>query len=574
MYYNDPNQQNNTTGGEAPNPENAQNSYNPENTQSGSSQPGSYDPSYGSYNGAGAGSRYNPLGSEDETAPLNNQQGGYSGYNQQGSCYGQPGGGYNGAYNSGAYNGSAYNGSENATYSSTPNPNRQQSYQAPRYTAEPSQPPKPPKQKKQKKGFTGGKAVALAIVCALLGCGAGFGGAYAALTLTGNSTEISTDATTVYASDRTAVSATTELVEAGDEMAVAQIYEAYSDSVVCITVSTSSGTGAGTGFFISDDGYIMTCYHVVEDQLAMSVTLSDGATSYEATYVGGDEDQDVAIIKIEAADGETFHGVTLGDSSLLSIGDTVVSIGNALGELANTTTSGIVSSLDRAITMSDGTVMNLLQTDCTINSGNSGGPLFNAYGEVIGIVNAKYSSSAYDTSTATIEGIGFAIPINDAVDIMNDLMEYGYVTGKPYLGISVSTISSIMAQMYPDQYVVGAYVNSVNEGSCAETAGLQAGDIITAVDGTEITSSAELIDAKSSHKAGEEMTLLVYRSGEYFTITVTLDEEQPEDTSTSDDSSSGSSDDGSSGSYSYPWGGSGSSGSSGNGFGGSGNSGW
>ncbi len=559
MYYNDPNQQNNTVGGETPNPE---------NTQSGGSQEGGYNTSYGSYNGAGAGSRYNPLGSEDETAPLNSQQNAYSGYSQQGGCTG-----YN---QQSGYNSGAYNGSENATYSSVPNPNQQQSYQAPRYTAEPPQPPKPPKQKKS--GFTGSKAVALAIVCALLGCGAGFGGAYAALTLTGNNTEV--DTTTVYASDRTAVTATTELVEAGEEMTVSQIYEAYSDSVVCITVSTSSGTGAGTGFFISDDGYIMTCYHVVEDQEAMSVTLSDGATSYEAAYVGGDEDQDVAIIKIEATNGETFHGVTLGDSSLLSIGDTVVAIGNALGELANTTTAGIVSSLDRAITMSDGTVMNLLQTDCTINSGNSGGPLFNAYGEVIGNVYAKYSSSSNAPSTATLAGIGFAIPINDAVDIMNDLMEYGYVTGKPYLGISVSTISSIMAQMYPDQYVVGAYVNSVNEGSCAETAGLQAGDIITAVDGVEITSFAELIDAKSSHKAGEEMTLLVYRSGEYYTITVTLDEEQPEDTTTtSDDSSSGSSDDGSSDGYSFPWGGSGSSGSngngsSGNGFGGSGNSGW
>ncbi|MCD8127269.1 MAG: trypsin-like peptidase domain-containing protein [Clostridiales bacterium] len=577
MYYNDPNQQNNTAdaGGGMPNQDTGYSQqgsgqdtgYN----QQGSAQQGGYDPSYGSYNGAGAGSQYNPLGSEDETAPLNGQQSGgsYSGYSQQGSqqngYYGQQGG----------YNGGAYNGSENATYTSVPNPSQQQSYQPPRYKAEPPQPPKP---KKQKKGITGGRAVALAIVCTLLGCGAGFGGAYAALTLTGNSTEI--DSTTVYASDRTAVTATTELVEAGDAMTTAQIYETYNDSVVCITVSTSSGTGAGTGFFISDDGYIMTCYHVVEDQQAMSVTLSDGSTSYEATYVGGDEDQDVAIIKIEATDGETFHGVTMGDSSLLSVGDTVVSIGNALGELANTTTEGIVSALDRAITMSDGTVMNLLQTDCTINSGNSGGPLFNAYGEVIGIVNAKYSSSAYDTSTATIEGIGFAIPINDAVDIMSDLMEYGYVTGKPYLGISISTISSIMAQMYPDQYVVGAYVNSVNAGSCAETAGLQTGDIITAVDGVEITSSAELIDAKSSHKAGEEMTLLVYRSGEYYTITVTLDEEQPEDTTTSDDSSGESSDDGSGDSNSFPWDGSGSSGSSGNsgnsgnGFGGSGNSGW
>lgn len=467
------------------------------------------------------GARYNPTGNEDEPS----------------------------------FTGRAYNGSPDATYSAAPrgdqsnpysggqpggaqgNPGYNPYYQ-PQYNAQYSNPTPPHQNPPKKKKKSGGRVAALILSCAIIGGAAGFGGAYAALKLTGNNVSINRDTATVYASDRTPTITNTELVEAGEAMTTSQIYQNFNDSVVCITVQTNNGTGAGTGFFISDDGYIMTCYHVVDGQTAMSVTLNDGSSSYEATYVGGDEEQDVAIIKITPKDSETFHAVTLGNSDTLQVGSTVTAIGNALGELANTTTGGMVSALNRAITMSDGTVMNLLQTDCTINSGNSGGPLFNEYGEVVGIVNAKYSSSIYDSS-ATIEGIGFAIPINSALDIMSDLMQYGYITGKPYLGITVSTITSIQAQMYPGRYVVGALVNSVSSGSCAETAGLQAGDIITQVDGEEITTSAELIDAKKNHKAGEQMTMLVYRNGEYYTITVTLDEEQPDTSATQNDNSSG-----------------------------------
>ena len=203
-------------------------------------------------------------------------------------------------------------------------------------------------------------------------------------------------------------------------------------------------------------------------------------------------------------------------------------IGNALGTLANTLTTGVVSAKDRAISMSDGTAMKLLQTDCTVNSGNSGGPLFNQYGEVIGIINAKYSSgtSTFSSNEASIEGIGFAIPINDVQTILSDLMKHGYVTGKPYLGITVSTVSSVTAQQYSNMKV-GAYVNSVKSGSCAEKAGLKVGDIITQVDGKDITTSAELIDAKNTHKAGDEMTLTVYRDKDFTTLKVTLDEQQP-----------------------------------------------
>ena len=323
-------------------------------------------------------------------------------------------------------------------------------------------------------------------------------------------------------------------MKAGDAMTSSQIYSKYGDCVVSVNIKTSEGEGAGTGFLISEEGYILTCNHVVSSATAISVVLTN-STSYEAELVGSDEDLDVAVLKVKNAGDTKFPYVVLGDSDQLTVGDSVTAIGNALGTLANTLTTGVVSALDRAISMSDGTAMSLLQTDCTVNSGNSGGPLFNQYGEVIGIVNAKYSSSNTGyTSEATIEGIGFAIPINDVQDILSDLMKYGYVTGKPYLGITVSTVSSVTAQQYSNM-VVGAYVNSVEKGSCAETAGLQTGDIVTQVDGKDITTSAELIDAKNTHKAGEEMTLTVYRDNDYTTLKVTLDEEQPDTNDTTSD---------------------------------------
>ncbi|MCD7733610.1 MAG: trypsin-like peptidase domain-containing protein, partial [Clostridiales bacterium] len=410
-------------------------------------------------------------------------------------------------------------------------------------------PPKPPKKPKKSGGSGVGKIVAIVLVCLLLGGAAGMGGAYLMFNSLGiaasesdsndtttadsisddaDSTEDTESSVDIQVSDRDTSTGTVTTSEDGT-MTPSQIYEAYSDAVVSIEVQTSDGVGAGTGFVISEDGYILTCYHVVDGYQAISCTFID-STSYEATYVGGDEDADLAVLKIEATG---LTAVVLGDSDDLTVGSTVTAIGNALGTFANTLTTGAVSGLDRALTMEDGTVMNLLQTDCTVNSGNSGGPLFNEYGEVIGIVNAKYSSSGYSSSTATIEGIGFAIPINDALDVLDDLITYGYITGKPYLGISVSTVSSITAQQYSNM-VVGAYVMSVETGSCSETAGLQVGDIITQVDGVDITTYEELVDAKNNHKAGEEMTLTVYRDGSYYTIIVTLDEEVPD--SAADDS--------------------------------------
>lgn len=452
--------------------------------------------------------------------------------------------------------GGAYTPNGNPNPNSNYTPNYNQNYHS-NFTGDPVPPkkgwkktkaPKPPKPPKQKSSSPVG-IVALALVFSIVGGLVGAGGLYAAASA-GMIQGLNSNNATLSVSDRDTSSAiTTANVAAGEVMTSAQIYSNYGSAVVSVTVTTSQGEGAGTGFIIDGEkGYILTCYHVVDGAKAISVTLTD-ATSYEAKYVGGDSDQDVAVLKITPKEGAKLTSVVLGDSSLLAVGDTVSTIGNALGTLANTLTTGGVSAMDRAITMSDGTVMSLLQTDCTINSGNSGGPLFNQYGEVVGIVNAKYSSSAYNTSTASIEGIGFAIPINDVTDILDDLMAHGYVTGKPYLGISVSTVSAVTAQQYKNM-VVGAYVNNVNEGSCAETAGLQTGDIITQVDGTDITTSAELIDAKNTHKAGDEMTLTVFRDSEYITLKVTLDEEQPEQESSSD----GNGQSGSNGSSDYDYG--------------------
>ena len=244
---------------------------------------------------------------------------------------------------------------------------------------------------------------------------------------------------------------------------------------------------------------------------AGSITY-DG-TTYQATIVGVDEDNDIALLKVDAS-GVT--PVTFGDSDSMSVGDTVYAVGNPLGELEFTMTSGMISALDRTITTSDGTDsgINMFQIDAAVNAGNSGGPVYNTSGQVIGIVTAKYSSSG-------VEGLGFAIPVNDAVAIANDLMKNGTVTDRAQLGITLQTIPDSAAQYYnmPD----GAYVNAVNSGSCAEKAGLKAGDIITAIDDTAVSSGDALRSALRGYSAGESATLTVSRSGETLKLTVTFD---------------------------------------------------
>ena len=380
-------------------------------------------------------------------------------------------------------------------------------------------PPGP--QKPRKKGGAG-KAVALVLCCALVGGGAGIGGAAAWNALTSGPQ----GSTTIYQNDTPTTQVNIKDVDGLTQMTLEEIYASYADSCVCINAQTTvqqgwqqyQATSAGSGFIISQDGYIVTNYHVIKGASAIRVTLYNGE-SYDATYIGGEELNDVAVLKIDVTG---LKPVVLGDSDSLVVGEQVSTIGNALGSYSFSQTSGYVSGVGRTVTMSDGTVMNMIQTDCTINSGNSGGPLFNEYGQVVGITSAKLSNTTGSTA-ATIEGMGFAIPINDVIDIITDYMQYGYVTGRPYMGILNPTDTGDYAQIFG--WPEGVYVNGVEEGSCAETAGIQPGDIITKIDDTDITGVSQLTSVKNSYRAGDTVTVTVYRSGEYVELSLTFDEQ-------------------------------------------------
>ncbi|NLH01105.1 MAG: PDZ domain-containing protein, partial [Clostridiales bacterium] len=285
----------------------------------------------------------------------------------------------------------------------------------------------------------------------------------------------------------------------------------------------SKSAVSGSGFIVTSDGYIVTNYHVIQkayqEGYKVSVMLYNG-DKYTAKIVGVEDSSDVAVLKIDATG---LSAATLGNSDNLQVGETVYAIGNPLGELSFSMTSGMVSALDREITTQDETTgqtitNNMFQIDAAVNEGNSGGPVYNVKGEVIGIVTAKYSSTG-------VEGLGFAIPINDVADIVNQLITQGYVSGKANLGITVTTVDSTVAQYY--NMVEGAYVYSVESGSCSEKAGLKIGDIITAINGKEVKSSTQLVSEKKKYKAGDTITLKIYRDGEYLDIKVTLDEDIP-----------------------------------------------
>ena len=305
-------------------------------------------------------------------------------------------------------------------------------------------------------------------------------------------------------------------------MTPAEVYAANVNSTVGITTSVttnfwgyqSTSAASGSGFIISVDGYILTNFHVIEDSDSISVSMYNG-DSYDATLIGYDESNDIAVLKIEA---EGLAPVILGDSDNLNVGDSVIAIGNPLGELTFTLTSGAISAKDREVTLSSNVTMNLLQTDCAINSGNSGGALFNLYGEVIGVTNAKYSSSS--SSEASIDNIGFAIPINSIMGIVESIIEKGYIS-KPYIGISVLDVSE-----ETQQYGIpaGAAIQAVTEDSPADQAGLQRGDVITAVDGTAMTGK-ELVSYIRKASVGQEMVFSIYRQGENLEITVYVGEQ-------------------------------------------------
>lgn len=317
--------------------------------------------------------------------------------------------------------------------------------------------------------------------------------------------------------------------ESGTGMTPAQIYSEYVGAVVGIA-SESTGrnvwgqtvkqASSGTGFIITQDGYVVTNAHVVEGANAVTVQLYDGR-EFPATVVGYEDTTcDVALLKIDATDLPT---VSIGDSDATVTGDEVCAIGNPLGELTFTLTVGYISALDREIN-TDGTPINMFQTDAAINSGNSGGPLFDMDGNVIAITTAKYSGST--TSGTSIEGLGFAIPINDAMQIINDLTQYGYVKNKPFLGVSVGD-----SGYYGKNLPAGAYVTAVTEGAAAQKAGIAVGDVIVGLGDSVIGSQADLQSALSAFKAGDKVRVTVYRGGQYLKLELTLDE-RPQDTET------------------------------------------
>ena len=381
----------------------------------------------------------------------------------------------------------------------------------------------PRKVKKSHKGV--GRTIALVLCCALVGGGAGVGGAalYGAVS-DANQTP---NEVTIYQNKTDPTAVKVQQADGLTPMSLSEIYASYADSCVCVTIQAPvqqgwyqyMATGAGSGFIISEDGYIITNYHVIEGATSIKVTLNNGET-YDAKLVGGEELNDVAVLKVDGVTG--LKPVVIGDSDDLVVGETVCTIGNALGSLSFSQTSGGVSATDRSITMSDGTIINMIQTDCTINSGNSGGPLFDSYGRVVGITSAKYSNNG-DSSSASIEGIGFAIPINDVISIVTDYMQYGYVTGRPSMGVTVATVEEEHQQLFG--WPAGVYVNSVESGSCAETAGMKQGDIITKLGDTEVTSVAELTSAKNQYRAGDSVVVTVFRSGEQLELTLILDEQ-------------------------------------------------
>ena len=381
-----------------------------------------------------------------------------------------------------------------------------------------------PEKKKKKRKMPWGVILIIALCCSVLGGLIGAGGVLFAQQLQAEEVPEEPEQNISYIMQGVRENSVIEMVkvETGRQLTPAEVYAANVGSTVGITTSVttnfwgyqSTSAASGSGFVISDDGYILTNFHVIEDSSHISVSMYNG-DSYDATLVGYDESNDIAVLKIEA---EGLAPVILGDSDNLNVGDSVVAIGNPLGELTFTLTSGAISAKDREVTMSGNMTMNLLQTDCAINSGNSGGALFNMYGEVIGVTNAKYSTSS--SSSASIDNIGFAIPINTIMNIVESIIEKGYVS-KPYIGISVTDVSA-----ETQQYGVpaGAAVQSVSENGPAAQAGLQRGDVITAVDGKAMTST-ELVSFVGSASVGQQIVFSVYRQGETLEITVDVGEQ-------------------------------------------------
>ena len=383
----------------------------------------------------------------------------------------------------------------------------------------------PPKKKKK----FNGKRVARSAVALVLAAAMGFAGGFVGAKFSGSGKVViqqvapSSTADSASGSD----SSITAASSSGSSLTTEQVADLVSPSVVVITTEqvvysqwswygqNQVESGAGSGVIISSDGYILTCAHVVDGASTITVTIGD--KDYTATLVGEDTTSDIAVIKIDA-DGLT--PATVGNSDGLKVGQSVMAVGNPLGELGGTVTGGMISALNRSVTIqgsSSVNTMSLIQMDASVSPGNSGGGLFNMNGELIGIVNAKSSSS-------DAEGLGFAIPINDAIKVAQELLENGYVTGRPYLGITYLAVEDAQTAAQLGVNAYGVYVVEVVKGGPAEKAGLQAGDRIVSVDGTEIASKDDLGTLMQKHAAGDTLSITIAREGQMQTVNVTLGE--------------------------------------------------
>ena len=383
----------------------------------------------------------------------------------------------------------------------------------------------PPKKKKK----FNGKRVARSAVALVLAAAMGFAGGFVGAKFGGSGKVViqqvapSSTADSASGSD----SSITAASSSGSSLTTEQVADLVSPSVVVITTEqvvysqwswygqNQVESGAGSGVIISSDGYILTCAHVVDGASTITVTIGD--KDYTATLVGEDTTSDIAVIKIDA-DGLT--PATVGNSDSLKVGQSVMAVGNPLGELGGTVTGGMISALNRSVTIqgtSSTNTMSLIQMDASVSPGNSGGGLFNMNGELVGIVNAKSSSS-------DAEGLGFAIPINDAIKVAQELLENGYVTGRPYLGITYLAVTDAQTASQLGVNAYGVYVVEVVKGGPAEKAGLQAGDRIVSVDGTEIASKDDLGTLMQKHAAGDTLSITIAREGQMQTVNVTLGE--------------------------------------------------
>ena len=377
--------------------------------------------------------------------------------------------------------------------------------------------------KKPKKNA--GKAVK-SIVALVLAAAMGFMGGFVGARFGGNNKVIIQQVERSDSSSADSESAA-EGTTVSSGMTTAQVAKTVSPSVVVITTEqvvysqwswygqSQVESGAGSGVIISSDGYILTCAHVVSG--ASNITVSIGDKDYPATLVGEDTTSDIAVVKVDATG---LTPATVGNSDSLKVGESVMAVGNPLGELGGTVTSGIVSALNRSVSIqgsSSVNTMSLIQMDASVSPGNSGGGLFNMNGELVGIVNAKSSDS-------DAEGLGFAIPVNDAVKVAQELLENGYVTGRPYLGISYYAVTDAQTAAQLGVNAYGVYIVEVVKGGPADKAGLQAGDRIVSVDGSEVATQSDLGTLMQNHKAGDAIQITVARGGQMQTVTVTLGE--------------------------------------------------